>query len=274
MGIAKLFTPNLVGYMSDELIKMARQDRWLLFAKNAAKWEVQWAAQMRRFFNLQRDEALDELGNIRKALGDELIDIGNWNVRFAEFGQYLLPRIAEDWGNRELKNLEVGLSFDVLDPNVLDFARTYAFRFSFEVNRETMEALNKQMEEGITAGDGIPQLRKRIQSLFADMNKYRAERIARTEVIRAQNFGAEQSYLQSQVVAYKEWFTAADERRCPFCASLHGRQIRLNNNFHNLGDILESSDGEKIQRLRLDYEEIKRPPLHPHCRCTLIPIVA
>jgi hypothetical protein len=40
--------------------------------------------------------------------------------------------------------------------------------------------------------------------------------------------------------------------------------------FYNVGDRLTTSKG-KI--LNFDYAAVKSPPLHPNCRCTLLPIL-
>ena len=55
--------------------------------------------------------------------------------------------------------------------------------------------------------------------------KERAVMIARTEALRATNFGALEAYLQSDVVVAKEWLTQRDGRVCPFCQSMDGKVI-------------------------------------------------
>ena len=59
------------------------------------------------------------------------------------------------------------------------------------------------------------------------MKSYRSERIARSEVIKATNWGTEEAYKESGVVDGKIWLTAFDERTCEFCASLDGKTTDL-----------------------------------------------
>ena len=94
----------------------------------------------------------------------------------------------------------------------------------------------------------------------------RSEKIARTETIRAQNKAEIAVWEQSGVVSGKVWFTPMDERTCPDCEVMNGTELGLSESYFNKGDTTE-------QGLNLNYEDVDGPPLHPQCRCTLIPIV-
>jgi hypothetical protein len=109
------------------------------------------------------------------------------------------------------------------------------------------------------------------------------------------NEGAERSYIQSGVVAEKQWLTALDERTCPFCMHMNGKHIPVGTNFFNLGESLTvpnpkglifiqtksggytfeiSLKAREFLTFSFKYENVSHPGLHPHCRCTIIPIVA
>jgi SPP1 gp7 family putative phage head morphogenesis protein len=82
----------------------------------------------------------------------------------------------------------------------------------------------------------------------------RTERIARTELCYAFEFGQMESIRQLQESGLisdvmKEWLTAGDEARmCPECEALDGERVALDEEF---------SAG------------VTAPPLHPGCRCDL-----
>jgi SPP1 gp7 family putative phage head morphogenesis protein len=145
---------------------------------------------------------------------------------------------------------------DMSNPAVKKFLRQRVYKFSFEITEETNKKLAAALSEGVDAGESIPQLQKRVLSLFDDMSKYRSERIARSEVIRASNFGTNEAYKQSGVVEKKIWLTAFDERTCDECVALDGESVGLDDEFDEN-----------------DYEQVKFAPLHPNCRCTIIPRV-
>jgi len=88
--------------------------------------------------------------------------------------------------------------------------------------------------------------------------------IARTETIRASNFGAEEAYRQSGVVKGKEWLTSFDKRTCPDCEDMDGKKAGLGKSFDTTGLDVD-----------LDYTEGAMPhsPLHVSCRCTIVAIL-
>ena len=84
------------------------------------------------------------------------------------------------------------------------------------------------------------------------MEKYRSERIARSEVIRASNFAATEAFDQSGVVDEVQWLATPDDRIDSECADLDGQTIKLGSSFAS---------------------GVEYPPLHPNCRCTVVPVI-
>lgn len=158
--------------------------------------------------------------------------------------------------------------FDLASRPVQEYLKNRGYKFSFEVNEETNKLLGKTLADGIQNGESIPDLRKRVQTLFDDMEKYRAERIARAEVIRASNFSKQEAYTQSGVVEKKEWFAYDDDRSCEFCPKLDGKVIGLDSSYFDKGDTFRGKEGGV---LNLDYGDVEYPPLHVNCRCAIVP---
>ena len=95
--------------------------------------------------------------------------------------------------------------------------------------------------------------------------------IAQTETIRSSNAGAVEAYAKAGI-EYKQWFTAEDGRVCPFCYEMHGKIVGVRDNYFNRGDVMEVEDLPKAA-LVFSYEDVGYPPLHPNCRCTILPVV-
>lgn len=72
--------------------------------------------------------------------------------------------------------------------------------------------------------------------------------VARTETAYAFTQGRLESYKQTGIVSYVEFFTAEDELTCPECSTLNGVYYKL-----------EDADGVI--------------PVHPHCKCTFLPVL-
>jgi SPP1 gp7 family putative phage head morphogenesis protein len=256
---------------------------WNRFVGIAQKWEQRFYSGYQgldgiaKLFKRQGDDAVAGINGKSKTYEPyDLVDWDRYEILFEEFGQLLLPLIAVDYAQQELTRLGVvGISFDVLNPAVIDFAEDYSVRFAKSVNQTTLDMLKESLAEADRLGESIPQITKRIQALFTNMTKERAYMTARTETMRAQNFGAEQGYIESGVVEAKRWLAIDDLRTCAFCAYMNGKILVLGGTWFEQGTsiTLPKLIGEGTQTFTFNYEAIKRPPAHPHDRCCLSPVV-
>ena len=114
---------------------------------------------------------------------------------------------------------------------------------------------------------GLPpnEVKEVLEEVFDDLKTYRLNRIVRSESIRYWTYAEQEAREQSWVVKYKQRWTAIDERVCSSCWELHWKKIPLKENFFDKWD--------KFNWLKLDYEDIIGSPLHPNCRCDMIPIL-
>jgi hypothetical protein len=142
-------------------------------------------------------------------------------------------------------------------------------------SRHSLRAgLRSLFGDGLERGETIQELAGRVQS-WARQNgdidrqvKWRATRVARTEASRSLNEGQVSAWKQVGLTRMK-WQIAPNP--CEFCRSMSQKPHPIDEPFYNVGDRLTTSKG-KI--LSFDYAAVKSPPLHPNCRCTLLPIVS
>lgn len=156
------------------------------------------------------------------------------------------------------------LGFNVrktVEANIRKFAQSMV-----ETDREKMIDI---IAQGITDGDSVPKIKRNILTAFEEFSKMQAERITRTEVIRSSNLGSMDAWRDSGVVVGKQWLTAMDDRTDPLCAYMNGKVVGLSKNYFDKGDVLEIND----MAMKFDYGSVKTPPLHPNCRCTLLPVL-
>ena len=78
------------------------------------------------------------------------------------------------------------------------------------ITEATRKLLTKTITEGLAAGEGIPEISKRITAEYAEFAGQRATRIARTEVIAASNLGADAAATATGLPLKKTWLAAAD----------------------------------------------------------------
>lgn len=146
---------------------------------------------------------------------------------------------------------------DVYVPfKIQESVRRVIDKFAESMAETDKDLLAKIIADGVADGSSITEIRDNITSKFSDYSKMQAERITRTEVIRAANMAAEDAFIQSGVVEAKEWLTASDPDE--ICAPYRGKIVKLSTNFYS-PDESGFQDGN--------------PPLHINCRCIIAPIV-
>ena len=229
--------------------------------------------------------------DIRRALRAQLKDIAS-GVKELGIEEALvraaapesLARLIEDIGPRFRATLErgmeagirrmpgIGVAFDVQNPQVQEFIDGYVVRLARQLNGTTLHSMEKLIGEQLRAGGGIAEVANAIRRLDDTTTGYRAEMIARTETARAYVEGQQAAWKQSGVVKGKQWLLAPNP--CEFCKAAAreyaGKVLPLQEAFYRAGAVLNGTDGG---RMRLDYSDVTGPPLHPHCRCDLVPVL-
>lgn len=119
--------------------------------------------------------------------------------------------IVAAFGQDMLDTLVVGIDFDLLNPGVVYFLNNEAGEYIKGINETTLKTLRETLVEGVEAGESIPKLAKRISSVFEDAKGRRTVTIARTEVVRASNFGGWEGMKQGGTEE-KEWLATRDSR--------------------------------------------------------------
>jgi hypothetical protein len=142
-------------------------------------------------------------------------------------------------------------------------------RFVNSTNDISISLIEESIAEGIQNGETLYKLKQRIGDIYFNATTVRSERIARTETIAASNEAANEAYRQSPLTVAKEWHS--EPSACEFCQSLNGMIIGLDQEFVSQGEEIEGHDHGKFQA---NYENINHPPLHPNCRCAILPVAS
>lgn len=145
-------------------------------------------------------------------------------------------------------------SKDVYIPSMRDQIAANVEKFTQSMLDTDRETLINIISNGLQGGKSVPDIRKEITDTFDSIQKTQAQRITRTEVLRASNQGSIDAWQQSGVVEGKQWLTAGavDE-----CADYEGDIVTLSGGFYDSES--EFKDGD--------------PPLHPNCRCVVLPVL-
>jgi len=163
--------------------------------------------------------------------------------------------------------VEIGIAFDLSSAAQQVFIRDYGFKFADKISKTSVDEIRKVVMRSFKGELTYNEMVASLRSKFTKWSVARANSVARTEVIRAGNAGAVEAW-RSEGIPFKEWVVAGDA--CPYCLSLAGKKIPLDDNFLSVGESLVPNDVDPP--LVNNYEDVGVPPVHTNCMCTLIPV--
>lgn len=240
------------------------------FQDQIAPWERKVAEMTRGLFTRLQESVQARLSQRAVRNVEDVVkapfERAKWTKIFRAIFRDLLIELIGDVMESAAVDLGVSFSPDMADPNVVRFLENRSQRFAEEVLETTWVQLKESLSEGVQAGEGIPELAGRVDTVM-DSRKSSAETIARTEVVGANNGGTLLSWKQSGVVESKEWLSALDERtrRPPDSefdhVGAHGERVGLDEMFVKTGEAIDMPGGDGS------------PGNVINCRCSLRPVV-
>lgn len=107
------------------------------------------------------------------------------------------------------------------------------------------QALNDNLINCVVSGKKTSQLKDILQEQFK-VSYNRADSLVKTEMAHIQTQAAQQRYKDAGITEFEVW-ADEDERRCDVCGKLHEKRFSIN---------------ERVP-----------VPVHPRCRCCIVPVV-
>lgn len=166
----------------------------------------------------------------------------------------------EEWGRKILDELGSEARFDIRNPLVKDYLDAWQEQRIVGITKSTREDVTAVLQDAVAEGVGIDEMRRRLKGYFADASDYRAERIARTEVVSSSNAANLAAYQISGLVDGKEWLSVQDGKTRDTHRAMDGQSVGISDDF-------SSPSGAKGQGPGL----FGRPEEDINCRCTLVP---
>jgi len=227
--------------------------------------------QVAKFLKKQEKIVIDRLTPqfVRsKAYNDILFDLDEETKRLIEEVYPILVELAKDQGPIALQLAgEDKLKFEITQ-RITDNLKDRLARAGLNFNRETRVELEKILTDATLNNATLRDTTKKIEGFYSSSEKFRAERIARTETLDASTEATLEAYRQTGFVVKKEWF--ANPGACQFCQAIHGTVLGLETTYLEPGQSISGTEGGIYN---IDYDSVEGPPLHPNCTCTVIPVV-
>jgi hypothetical protein len=156
---------------------------------------------------------------------------------------------------------KVGIRFDLSNADVIDFVRNYDFAWARRQIVFDVETFRGLLIKAETEGWSLPDLTREIQAV-TPLDGALADLLARTETIRAANFGAVASYSEAGIERIV-WL--ADSDSCQYCRKLNGKTTPIRKPFLEPGPFQARKNGQPL----LVREPVFASPLHWGCRCAV-----
>ncbi len=167
-------------------------------------------------------------------------------------------------------SLDLGLLSGKASEFVVEATNRAAIRMARSVSDSLAERVSNIIRVGIeetaTGTDVIGLLEE------AGFDENRAQTIARTESARAYTDGQNAAWEASGVVKGKTWLVSP--YACEFCEAaakeFGEKSVGVKDAFYERGATITGASGATMA---LDFDDTSGPPLHPNCRCSLLPVI-
>lgn len=167
------------------------------------------------------------------------------------------------WGARVLEKLGSAVAFDLRNPLVADYLDAWQEQRVVGITQATREDVTATLQDAVREGVGIDEMKRRLRGYFEEAANYRAERIARTEVVSSSNAANLAAYQISGLVDEKEWLAVQDGQTRETHASMDGQRQPIDGEFVSPSGATAQGPG----LFGIGAEDI-------NCRCTVRPIIA
>lgn len=185
------------------------------------------------------DIDLIRLDEVLRSLGAALVTKGIHITRDHVLQNYTAGTV---FGTKQLNRIgiEAVIGVGPADWRAMDALKVRNLSALRGVTNEMNKQIIRELSDGISLGESMPKLAKRLTDRVDHIGMTRATTIARTETLHAFNQGAELRYAQAGIDTL-EWLSAHDPPRvCEECLALDGTTFKIKSNH-------------------------PRPPIHPNC---------
>lgn len=215
-------------------------NEWEKFAADNLKIELTFVGKVESALKKQISSFIDDL----QTLGT---DYATLQISFTAWNEHLIPILTDIYKRAGLLGAvktysslkqDAGIKYrgfgfnDQWRNDVLNYLQVYMLNKAvLPISETTRQFLLKVVEDGIRDGWSIDQMVNKMTS--PEINKARANTIARTEVIRAANVGHSIGASQFPYQVIKGWSAANDHRTRHSHILVNGQWVEENETFSN-----------------------------------------
>lgn len=223
--------------------------RWTAFHEHQLRWEARYERSTTQAFR-------EELVALRERLShamtpDDIADTLTLSITDEAWLEIITAHnlaIAESFGEEALRGLKTthpahqkawGEAFGTLGDHLLSLIARHAMESVRSITATTRTLLKLTLTEGMSAGESIQQIAKRIDRLYLEqIIPNRSRVIARTETIRASNMGNQEAAKSTGLPIIREWVSTRDSRTRDAHARADGQRAPMGTPYDIGGELL------------------------------------
>jgi len=213
------------------------------------RYERAAIAEFKRVLNKYLADYMVRIANAQTF--SDLITEANKQVQpdwIKESMQKLYSRVGTDFAKSTIKELQAKKAFRIETDFWVEYFKAYAGtklgdKITWITNTTEdvfKETVRRVVDQAGTDGLSIYNTAKQIQKEIGFKNAYRAERIARTEIVAASNLGANEGAKNAGIELRKEWVPIVDENTRESHVAMSGHPpVGLDEPFDVGGELLQ-----------------------------------
>jgi len=256
-----------VGLVQSSLGRGRQAIRWYDKMLDTAKAEFAW--QLKEIERVIRPhyspiKKADKIPPYIHDLGDDIYDALDRAFVASAAGKFSPLLMANILEAARLAAKEVDYDLNLNQDTLIDFINHYQFKFAERISSTSVNDVRGIIREGYENGIDFDDLMDKLKEKFIP----RPEMVARSEVVRAANYGAKEAWRQAGI-GRTQWLAGSDS--CPYCLAVDGHTINIGESYFELDDGFRPD--ETVPVMNFNYERVEAPPLHPNCTCTEVPVI-
>jgi len=243
------------------------------------------AEERENFPQVSSDDLTDRFMEwFRTVLEDEVLDPvpleeieagEHWTGEFLRTGylrawQQATGRLQEEGVDVATDSIEAVIQLPVPRRQLRDLYRR-AYSNLEDITSSMAQTVREELTEGLAAGENPRDMARRLNEELEDITHSRLRTLARTEVINSHTTATLDRYERAgaDTVQHGEWADADDDDVCPICSALDGREYSIDE--MRSGTFTFEPGADQPDYLGGEYPI--RPPAHPNCRCSILPVI-
>jgi len=203
-------------------------------------------------FEEQKEEILQSFHHTTKKSEDQKaltlhFDWAKADKRLSDASKpHVVKVFKEGWTKAQHELAQYGSKWNIERPHVQQAIDKQVLKFSFKVNKVTKEQVREVLKTAESEGQTVGDVADSLEEIFKFAKRFRAIRIAKTEMKNAAESGHQEQWEASGVVEGNQW--KCSPNACKSCRELNNKVVKIGEDF---------------------TPGITRPTLHPNCDCFL-----